>query len=274
MKDQQNLNCFLKIFYWKFVFLIIAFISSVSIARDDLVRAAVRGDFNKVRILIDNEGLDVNARNRDGYTALMGASTAGHIRIVRFLKRRGARLNLRGPRNVTALILAIYQDHKRVFRFLIRSRACPYLSDDDGVTPLFLLSYKGYLRDIRFLMKYHKLDQLDLNVQTNDDRFSALMAAVDSEHIQVVRFLVDSGADLDLQDKWGVTALMKAVVKGNEKIAHILVDAGANVMKQDGNNFSALDYATLGKEEIMEILLKGIKVNPYCSEALVSEKIH
>ena len=100
------------------------------------------------------------------------------------------------------------------------------------------------------------------------------MAAVENEHIWLVMFLVNSGANMDLQDELGVTALMKAIAKGNKKIVSILVDAGADVMKQDENNFSALDYATFRKDiEIMKILLNSIEANPYCLKALVSKTV-
>ena len=158
MKDQKSLNQVLEDFYWRFLFIfsIIVFIAQDSIARDDLVRAAVTGDLERVSTLIDDEGLDVNARNRFHYTVLMGATTTGHIKIVRFLKRRGANLDLQNPQGVTALILAIYQGYERVFRFLINSGANPHLSDDDGITPLFLLSHKGYLRDVKFLVSIRR----------------------------------------------------------------------------------------------------------------------
>ena len=237
-----------------------------------LVKSAVTGDLNRVRTLIDDEGLDVNTTNRLGYTALMGAATAGHIKIVRFLKRRRANLDFQGPKGVTALMLAIDQGYERVFRFLIRSGASPHLSDEDGVTPLFLLSHKGYLRDVKFLVRHHNVD---LDVQTKEDRFTALMAAVDNEDIRLVRFLVDSGANRDLKDKWGVTALMRAVAKGNKRLVSILVDAGADIMKRDENKFSALEYAIIGKDiEIITILLNGIKVNSDCLESLISETVH
>ena len=274
----MDLSQVLRTFYLRLIFIplmvIVTFIAQVSIARHDLVKAAVKGDLDTVSVLINNEGLDVNMRNENHNTALMGAAITGHFKIVEFLIHKGAKLDLQNLKGVTALMLAIHTNHKKIFRFLMESGANPNLSDKDGVTPLFLLSQKGYLEDIKFLVEHN--NRVDIDAQMNNGGLSALMVAVDNEHTRVVKYLIESEANMDLQNEGGITALMRAVIRGDEEMVSILVDAGADVMNmQSKENLSALDYATFKENlEIMEILSSRTKGKVYCLRALLSKIIH
>ena len=53
------------------------------------LQAVKRGDVAEVKKLID-EGTDVNAQNKEGYTALIWASNDGHTEIVELLEEAGA----------------------------------------------------------------------------------------------------------------------------------------------------------------------------------------
>ena len=56
---------------------------------DQLISAAEMGEIDKVKEFLD-QGVPVEARNQDGWTALMKASYEGHENIVRELIVRGA----------------------------------------------------------------------------------------------------------------------------------------------------------------------------------------
>ncbi len=55
-----------------------------------MIDAARRGDAAAVRALIAAR-VDVNARDKEGFTALMGATEKGHADIVELLKKAGAK---------------------------------------------------------------------------------------------------------------------------------------------------------------------------------------
>ena len=58
----------------------------------ELLEAAKKGDFSKVKHLIES-GCDVNYEDKDGYTALIFASFNGHLEIVKLLIAKGADIN-------------------------------------------------------------------------------------------------------------------------------------------------------------------------------------
>lgn len=56
---------------------------------------------------------------------------------------------------------------------------------------------------------------------------TALIQAVDRGHPDVVRLLVEKGADLNAKNKDGMTALSLAESRGYEEVVRILKAAGA-----------------------------------------------
>ena len=56
---------------------------------------------------------------------------------------------------------------------------------------------------------------------------TALMAAAQNGHNEVVKALLANGADVNAKTKNGVTALMMAILRGHSEIVKMLKDAGA-----------------------------------------------
>lgn len=84
--------------------------------------AIQRGDVEIVRDLL-SRGLDVNARDRHGLTALMLAAHAGHHELVETLIAHGANLNITAKFGLSALMLAIVAGHVDVARILTKAGA-------------------------------------------------------------------------------------------------------------------------------------------------------
>jgi len=71
----------------------------------ELLLAAKSGDKERVRLLLEN-GANVNARDRYGWTALMWAVFKGYKEIVKLLLENGADVNVRDFFGNTALKFA------------------------------------------------------------------------------------------------------------------------------------------------------------------------
>lgn len=87
-------------------------------------RAARDGDLETVQRLIE-AGVDVDARDRYGQTALMRAAHGGHRAVVERLVARGAELDVTAKFNLTALMLAVIAGHAAVVRVLAAAGADP-----------------------------------------------------------------------------------------------------------------------------------------------------
>ncbi|OQD78652.1 hypothetical protein PENDEC_c001G06100 [Penicillium decumbens] len=95
------------------------------------------------------------------------------------------------------------------------------------------------------------------------NRLSPLLRAVERDHYQIVRLLLDHGASSDSTDKEGRTALMTAAWKNNADILQLLIMRGANVNARDHRRRNALHNLAADKEcrwgwgdEIVELLLR------------------
>ncbi len=102
-----------------------------------------------------------------------------------------------------------------------------------------------------------------------------LLRAAFWEHSNVVQQLLDDGAAIEAQDKWGTTPLMNAVSAGNLEVVQLLLDKGANRDVTDVFGRMAVDLAKeAGYDEIVEIL-HGLSQNKSdqslesCEETLV-----
>jgi ankyrin repeat protein len=71
-------------------------------AADFLTYSAATGDLGTVEAFLQR-GLSIDARDRDGSTALQGAAVGGQIEVVEYLVAHGANPNLRNDFGNTAL---------------------------------------------------------------------------------------------------------------------------------------------------------------------------
>jgi serine/threonine protein kinase len=96
-----------------------------------LIKAARRGRDSVSRKLL-SKGADVNQRDADGSTALMEASLNNHKDTVKVLLERGADVNQRDDKGQTALLRAAIRGHSEVVRMLLNKGATINIKDKDG----------------------------------------------------------------------------------------------------------------------------------------------
>jgi ankyrin repeat protein len=97
---------------------------AVAGVKDDLIKAAGRGDFPEVKRLLA-KGADVNAKDDLGMTALILASGLGHREVVQLLLDKGADVNTMSKTNRTALGDASMNGRKEIREMLIKAGADP-----------------------------------------------------------------------------------------------------------------------------------------------------
>ena len=110
------------------------------------------------------------------------------------------------------------------------------------------------------------LDQgANINI-TNSFGITALMGAAKSGHTEIVKLLLEHGADVARVDEAnGATALMFAAKKGHTETVKLLLDNDANINQADPHGYTALMYAAAaGHEETVRLLLdRGAQIfNP------------
>ena len=116
----------------------------------------------------------------------------------------------------------------------------------------------GELTKVRVLLD----NNVDINFAKSSDDPTALMRASENNRLEVAKYLIERGANIDYQTSSGATALYRASGNGNLDIVKLLVAKGANI-HIEMRGFSATSLARLrGLREVEQFLLaKGGQVS-------------
>lgn len=119
-------------------------------------------------------------------------------------------------------------------------------------TNVFDIARKGNKEAIE---KAFQEDKTVVN-QISSEGYSMLILACYSNNVEVTRFLIEHGANVNGDSKMG-TPIMAAVVKNNKEIIDLLLEKDVDVSKADTNGSTALHYAVMFKHyEIIPLLLE------------------
>jgi ankyrin repeat protein len=139
------------------------------------------------------------------------------------------------------------------------SVAQPNLKNLSGVEPLILASQQGRADVVAFL-----LDQAAPLEVLDDYGNNALWAACYAESSVCIAALIDAGIDMNYQNPAsGATALMFAASSGREATGQQLLAAGADASLQNHDDFTALDLAST--RAILKLLSAYIKAQAISS---------
>lgn len=103
---------------------------------------------------------------------------------------------------------------------------------------------------------------VDINAKDNKNEWTALHIASSFGHLNVVEYLVEQGALIDLVDYQEFTSLLHAALSGKILILEYLINQGANINSIDNMGRSALHLAALtGELDVVSYLVeKGLDV--------------
>ena len=207
-----------------------------------LMFAANYGRDQVVQELI-RAGADVNGKNYTKRTALHLASWRGHSSVVKTLAEAGVNPNVQDVDGVTPLMKAAYWGHANVVVELIRagadvsvvsSREC--LSVVAGSTALHFAAAKNSIECGVLLveagadmMTRNKNSISPLELASGYFQQAVLHKAISLGHSSVVKTLAEAGANLNVQNVWGMTPLMRAAELGHANVVVELIRAGADV---------------------------------------------
>jgi ankyrin repeat protein len=253
------------------------------IAPDALHNACAKGDSNEVRALVEQvkkeqarsrkkiAGLqskswdrmdgNVNVVDDSGRTPLHHAIEAGHLEIVRFLLKQGAKIDMSRSDKSTPCHIAAATGNVEVLRLLLgRGEKGPCLKalNDQGSTPLHLAAAGGHAKAVDYL--------LSVGAPVNSRRSygnTPMHYAVINGHSDVVDLLLKGKADINHYNNRGSSVLHFASSRGHIDLVQKFCELGmdTNLSQNDGN--TALHFAaTHGHLDIVNML-----IDPYGADA-------
>lgn len=202
-----------------------------------------------VRFLLE-AGADQEHKTEEMHTALMEASMDGHVEVARLLLDSGAQVNMPTDSFESPLTLAACGGHVDLAMLLLERGANIEEVNDEGYTPLMEASREGHEEMAALLLS----QGANINAQTEETQETALTLACCGGFLEVAEYLLKHGADIELGAS---TPLMEAAQEGHIELVRFLLDTGAHVHAQTQTGDTALTYACEnGHTDVAEVLLQ------------------
>jgi uncharacterized protein len=235
--------------------------------------AARHGDIEEARRLIA-AGMDVNAPESDGTSALLWAAYQADPELVRLLIEHGADPNAANNFGVTPLLQASRYGDAPTIAALLEGGADIAASSRDGETPLHAAARAGRVEAVALLLEHGA----DPNATESLEGQTPLMWATAEGHLPVVDALLAAGAEPNAQARvsdltkrsrrtdfpsGGFTALMWAARNGDAAIVDRLLAAGADLNLTNGDGATAMMIAIVNDrfDFALDLLERGAEAD-------------
>lgn len=196
----KNLKNFKNHIVFSMVFLFCGLTSAGSF--DDYFKAAKLDD-ESAMVGLALRGFDLNTRDEDGDPALTIALREGSLKVANFLlTQRSVKVELRNAAGESPLMIAAIKGHLEIAKSLIRRGA---EVNKPGWTPLHYAASRpepDSLEMVRLLLERHAYIDAE-----SPNKTTPLMMAAMYGHPDVVRLLLEEGADPSLRNQQGLTAI-------------------------------------------------------------------
>lgn len=165
--------------------------------------------------------------------------------------------NITTQRKPDNVFEAVVEGNNLVVHGLLAEGVDTNVHNNEGQSPLGLAIEHGWDTIARILIEKANLDVLDscccYQLRT------PLMLAAERENEDIVRLLLDNGANVNMANFCGYTPLIFATEQGNEHIIRLLLERGADASQMDqSGNTQLLIAAARGRDNVMSLLLNGM----------------
>lgn len=125
----------------------------------------------------------------------------------------------------------------------------------DGFTPLGLASFFGHLELVKILIE----KGADPNLASkNEFKVTPLHSACAISNYGIAELLIENGADVNAKQMQGITPLHSAAHNGQSKLAKLLINSGAGINSETDKGQTPLSMAEEKKfKETSELLKKN-----------------
>jgi len=137
--------------------------ASASFADRELEAASVKGNLPRVKFLLEKDGAHVDYKDDYGWTALLHATSEGHLEVVKYLISKGASAANTTFDGSSVLHHAVTSQNDTLLSFLLQYNACDVNGkNESGWTPLHLACLSGQQNAVKLLLA-HGADQTLVN---------------------------------------------------------------------------------------------------------------
>lgn len=257
--------------------------------RNALHFVAEISSYKCLHLLLNSKQFDTNFKDNNGNTPLMAAAESGNWYVAKQFLEHGAKLNEVNNEGNNVLQTAIFfRNHEIAGTILKEYRdqvdlqhkdkdgynlllACTNLYDEkifdmlldldidiealDNISNNILLLAASN-NQIDLVTRLLKMEIFDVN-HKNQNGITALHFAILQENLEMVKMLVEYGADVELEDTGKSNAIAYAISKRNIDIMRYLLDCKPEMLNKKYSYGSILHIAILlGFQDIVDFLLQ------------------
>jgi hypothetical protein len=113
------------------------------------------------------------------------------------------------------------------------------ISDKHGITPLLHASGLGHQDIVQLLLE----KGVDINYQTKDGITALTIASIDKDNIETISLLIKKGANVNAKGRDGYSLLHRASKYGYFNVVNFLIDNGAELNIEDSYGYTPLELA-------------------------------
>ncbi|XP_032423517.1 ankyrin repeat domain-containing protein 50 [Xiphophorus hellerii] len=227
--------------------------------RTPLILAAQEGHLSAVKLLLDKRS-PIDHRAYDGHSALSAAFLEGHTEVAELLMKRGADTDVRDAEGRPLLYLLVLEGSLDMATLVIEKGGVPLESrDSEGRTALHVASWQGSVEIVDLLLKHGA----NPNAQDTEGRPPIHSVAWTGNGKVGHRLMEANSVHIDLACHQGATALSIAAQEGHVNIVKMLLEKGANPNHIDKYGRSPAKVAGKHGHVTVVRLLESYGAKPY-----------
>lgn len=212
--------------------------------REELFAAIKAGDQATVERLVAEDRTLVNAQDEQGQSAVMTAAYHQKPEMAAWLVKKRAKLNLFEACAVGKV--------ERVKSILKRKHKLLNEFAPDGFQPLGLASFFGHVEVVRFLLE----SGAEVNtLSRNDLKVTPLNSAAAGRHYEIAMLLLERDANPNIRQEGDFVPLHSAAMNGQIEMVKILLQYGADKDLKCLDGKTARDYALENGHKIVAEVL-------------------
>ena len=218
-------------------------------------------EYQGVVMLMTRAGAKLQYETRDGSTPLSRAAARGHIWAIDILFEAGATLNPPESRRVPLVEAAMCGQLETVKHLLLILHAVPDQKTVKGKSPLYAAASKGHAHIVRYLLEQFR-DQIDIEARFKGQ--PPLLDACLRNDVMVAQALLEHGADpnggKDLKTG-NLSYLHYAARAGHVDMVRLLIDHGADISARSVSLRTPLDEAKKERRAEVDFILRETKAS-------------